>query len=296
MSSEEKCQALRETLISGHETLVSSIGRATEVSEREIAAASESLGQMVQEALAQSDELERLSELNHSDIGVLRAINEVSTFAEYAGEQTRAFEQLIDEAMDEARALERTITQLERICTAWNTLLIITRTESARLDRGRDVDGGSDQQAELIQEVREIAEGLHKHALDILRDFPVLDSGSRRMRSVCEQFDMQYREASRAINWNLEFQESVLEQMRSAMSSQSPRILRSSREALSLLQFHEPMVQRLKALDERYAEVLRAVSGQLELPPDAEPLGFEAAPSGAADAPRGPAAGEPVFF
>lgn len=258
-----------------HDSLAQTLVELTDHSQQEVLEIGNRIGHMVElaegyavtiDALNQNLQLDSLAALSSEQQERLGAI--LDRIQAGIQEQLRVISGLLDTATN----ITTTLTTLRRGIQSARLLSVYVRIEGATLNTGRvEVNSLAGKLAALCERMERASDGVSTLLGVLLESLPTLEQRLQNGLKSCDEQRHAVMLHATAITKGAGLLSGELEERFTTCRANVQQTINASHQALSSLQFQDPMIQSLQRLDPLAAEA-RCASGE----PDATPVEFAA--------------------
>jgi hypothetical protein len=289
-------------LSSQHEKIIQQVADVVELGERGVFASGQLLGEMVREALSHGESMEQT--LASARAGQIAAElgKEATSAKDHVGRLDRILTNLVkgaSEAMVATANVRKRLPHLRRISGSMRVLETALRIEIANVSGARDVSTIVEQLHSLSGEIESLSSDIETFTETLTTDLPSLMGSADRVRRAREAVS---GEVARSIS-TLETVTTTL----AATAAETERMHEQSglairhrcEDALSRMQFFDPMAQSLQTVDALIAQVLTSAASAVGIAKEFRPTRFDERlgdREGNAQPVTAPAAGEVMLF
>lgn len=280
--SSSSSQTLDMVLAEGHSKLASSLKGLTSMSEREIGAVGQRLGEMVTVAIEQSQKLEQiLTHVEAQEHGIASLAE--AQMCNITAYKTRLLPMLAQQQTtlvdfkNRAGELREAEVSLRAIRYQTWLLTMFTEVEGTRFgDDELDPTHMLVQLDALVQEVRSASTLMGEMRQELSLLLEELIEHSQEMGRLADTFLEQVNSQTLVISEHSRTMHALLMDSAQKTSMGMNEVVSLSQAALSKLQFHDPMIQQLQSFDSAMADCRNLVLIQAGEAPTCTPLIYPA--------------------
>lgn len=274
--------SVNQILQQNHEKVVDSLKELTALSEAEIGAVGRRLGEIVTTAMEQNHKLEQITNrMETQGSGIVGLVgHQMENITRYKAQLLPLLarqQATLIEFKQRAGELREAEVSLRAIRYQTWLLTMFTEVEGTRFSTEElDPTHMLIQLEALVQEVHSASNLMveMQHELSALLD--ELSTHSQEMGQLADQFLEQVTLQTRIIGEQGRAMFDLLERSAQTTSNGMKEVIANSQDAISKLQFHDPMIQRLQSLDADMADCRNLVMIQSGQAPTCQPLRYPA--------------------
>lgn len=235
------------------------------------------LGTVVAEAMAQmADAAQSMQGTEHeASLGeaLQRNSRDVADYLASFDTATEALRAEVDKATGACGSIASLVREYDLATLTCDALAMYMKIEVARLpDKDRHVGVIADELRSLSTSIHALADTVRSVSSGLLKELPAVAASVQRTRARRDAISSSLRQSTDDIGAVAEKLEKVLRI--STSDGASAEIVRCSQEALSRLQYHDPLIQEVQTLDALAAQIRSAVAGAAGAPEAFEPLRY----------------------
>ncbi|HMA93868.1 MAG TPA: hypothetical protein VKP30_14355 [Polyangiaceae bacterium] len=275
--SQDEQEARREQAIADcHQEIVEHIEDAISIGEQGVLDAGNLLGAIVREALAQGEETGRL--LTHSNAGgVMESLGKGALTAET---HIAVIDEIMSElgvqsaeAMQATRSIAQTVDGFHEVMLSTRMVGVSMRIEVAWLSDNNELGVIPEQLRSLGDEIESLTTELERLSAALRNVLPALAASSARVERARNAVRIQVAESVAELAGMTRTMIKAASDIASTRSAMTAQIRLRCEEALSQLQFFDPMVQELQRIDVLVSEFRSTQSTDSGSPP-VEPIRY----------------------